>query len=73
MIHEMAIEPALQLLRQPAFRFANTEFMAGLEDYRHRRFGDCVTKCNASYESVMKVICGRSVSATERVIALQSF
>lgn len=59
MIHEMAIEPALQLLRQPAFRFANTEFMAGLEDYRHRRFGDCVTKCNASYESVMKVICGQ--------------
>lgn len=58
-IHETAIEPALQLLRQPAFRYANTEFMAALEDYRHRKFGDCVTKCNASYESVMKVICGQ--------------
>jgi hypothetical protein len=58
-IHETAIEPALQLLRQPAFLNANSEFMAALEDYRHRRFGDCVTKCNSSYESVMKVICGQ--------------
>jgi hypothetical protein len=47
-IHETAIEPALQLLRQPAFRHANTEFMAALEDYRHQKFGDCVTKCNSS-------------------------
>lgn len=33
--------------------------MAALEDFRHREFGDCVTKCNSSYESVMKVICGQ--------------
>lgn len=58
-IHETAIEPALELLRQPAFRHANAEFMAALEDYRHQKFGDCVTKCNSSYESVMKVICGQ--------------
>jgi hypothetical protein len=58
-IHETAIEPALQLLRQPAFRHANAEFLAALEDYRHQKFGDCVTKCNSSYESVMKVICGQ--------------
>lgn len=58
-IHENAIEPALQLLRQPAFLNANSEFMAALEDFRHGKFGDCVTKCNSSYESVMKVICGQ--------------
>lgn len=58
-IHETAIEPALQLLRKPAFHNANSEFMAALEDYRHQKFGDCVTKCNSSYESVMKVICGQ--------------
>lgn len=58
-IHESAVEPALQLLSQPAFRHANTEFMAALEDFRHHKFGDCVTKCNSSYESVMKVICGQ--------------
>jgi len=58
-IHETAIEPALELLRKPAFCYANTEFMSALEDYRHQRFGDCVTKCNSSYESVMKVICGQ--------------
>lgn len=58
-MHETAIEPALQLLRKPAFLNANAEFMAALEDYRHGKFGDCVTKCNSSYESVMKVICGQ--------------
>jgi len=58
-IHETAIEPALLLLRQPAFLNANAEFMAALEDFRHGKFGDCVTKCNSCYESVMKVICGQ--------------
>lgn len=58
-IHETAIEPALKLLRQPAFLNANSEFMSALEDFRHGKFGDCVTKCNSSYESVMKVICGQ--------------
>lgn len=58
-IHDTAIEPALKLLRQPAFLNANSEFMAALEDFRHGKFGDCVTKCNSSYESVMKVICGQ--------------
>lgn len=58
-IHDTAIEPALKLLRQPAFLNANSEFMAALEDFRHGKFGDCVTKCNSSYESVMKVVCGQ--------------
>lgn len=59
LIHESAMQPALEILRTPAFLNANSEFMAALEDYRHRKFGDCVTKCNSSYESVMKVICGQ--------------
>jgi len=59
LIHETAIQPALEVLRTPAFLNANSEFMAALDDYRHRKFGDCVTKCNSSYESVMKVICGQ--------------
>lgn len=59
LLHETAIQPALEVLRTPAFLNANSEFMAALEDYRHRKFGDCVTKCNSSYESVMKVICGQ--------------
>ncbi|WP_230982054.1 abortive infection family protein [Pseudomonas sp. Bc-h] len=58
-MHDTAIEPALQLLRKPAFLNANAEFMGALEDYRHGKFSDCVTKCNSSYESVMKVICGQ--------------
>ncbi|WLH27432.1 abortive infection family protein [Pseudomonas canadensis] len=58
-IHNTAIEPALQLLRQPEFLNANSEFMAALEDFRQGKFGDCVTKSNSCYESVMKVICGQ--------------
>lgn len=49
----------LMLLRDAGGGSLYAEFMAALEDYRHRKFGDCVTKCNASYESVMKVICGQ--------------
>jgi len=59
LIHETAMQPALEILRTPVFLNANSEFIAALDDYRHRKFGDCVTKCNSSYESVMKVICGQ--------------
>ncbi|KPB97067.1 hypothetical protein ACDH60_08310 [Pseudomonas ficuserectae] len=31
-IHDTAVEPALQLLRKPAFLNANGEFMAALKD-----------------------------------------
>ncbi|MHC8290517.1 DUF7014 domain-containing protein [Pseudomonas sp. XS1P51] len=58
-IHETAVEPALQLLLKPAFLNSNAKFMAAQEDYRHGKFGDCVTKCHSSYESVIKVICGQ--------------
>jgi len=57
--HEMAIEPALQLLADQRLTSANQEFMEALEDYRHGDYGDCVTKCNSAMESVMKIICDR--------------
>ncbi|MFG0766833.1 abortive infection family protein [Pseudomonas sp. TYF_15] len=59
MIHETAIEPALQPFSKPAFLYANTQFIAAFEDYRHQKIGDCVPKCNLAYESVMKVSCGQ--------------
>ncbi|MFA0714756.1 hypothetical protein AB4622_01920 [Vibrio splendidus] len=56
-INHTAIEPVLTLLRSKEFSAANQEFMAGLEDYRHGKYRDSVTKCCSAFESVMKVVC----------------
>lgn len=53
-ILEKAIEPVPKLLRH-----SDAASVAALENLLHSKFGDCVTNCNSSYESVMKVICGR--------------
>jgi hypothetical protein len=51
--------PALMLLQRPAFKTANLEYLEALEDYRKGDFGDCLTKCGSSFESVLKIICER--------------
>lgn len=56
-INQTSIEPVLTLLREKEFSAANKEFMAGLEDYRHGKYRDSVTKCCSAFESVMKVVC----------------
>jgi hypothetical protein len=57
--HAEAIIPVLDLLSDPRFAAANAEFLDALHDYRHRDFGDCLTKCCSSFESVMKVLCNQ--------------
>jgi hypothetical protein len=54
-----AIQPTLQLLREPEFSAANTEFLEALEDFRKADYGDCLAKCGSAFESVLKVICVR--------------
>ncbi|MCG3110686.1 MAG: hypothetical protein MCM46_02570 [Candidatus Manganitrophus sp. SB1] len=54
-----AIQPTLQLLREPDFMAANKEFLEALEDFRKADYGDCLTKCGSAFESVLKVICAR--------------
>ena len=56
-IHETAIQPALTLLANPAFKEANKEFLDALKDYREGDYGDCVVKCGSTFESVIKIIC----------------
>lgn len=58
-LHKSAIEPTLILLKGKEFRQANAEFLNALEDFRKQDFGDCLTKCCSSFESVMKVLCTR--------------
>jgi len=58
-IHEMAIKPALQFLSDPAFKSANLEYLDALKHYRDGNWGDCLTMCGSSFESVMKIICDK--------------
>jgi len=58
-LHANAVVPALGLLQRPHFLSANDEYLAALEDYRKGDIPDCLTKCGAAFESVLKVICDR--------------
>jgi hypothetical protein len=58
-LHSTAMEPALQLLRNPGFATANTEFLTALEDYRKGDYSDCLTKCGSAFESFMKIVCDK--------------
>lgn len=55
--HEQVVRPALAVLTCRDFATANTEFMEAFEDYKKSDFDDCLTKCCACFESVMKIIC----------------
>jgi hypothetical protein len=58
--HSEAIQPALSVLAAPHFEAANLEFRDALDEYRRGHYGDCVTKCCSSFESVMKSLCKRN-------------
>jgi hypothetical protein len=55
--HTEAIQPALSVLAAPHFEAANLEFRDALDEYRKGHYGDCLTKCCSSFESVMKSLC----------------
>ena len=57
--HAELIVPALELLRNPRLKSANSEYLHALEDYRKDDLGDCLTKCGSALESLMKLICER--------------
>lgn len=57
--YSQGIEPALIVLAAPHFEAANLEFRDALDEYRRGQFGDCLTKCCSSFESVMKILCKR--------------
>jgi hypothetical protein len=55
-----AIAPALSVLSAPHFQAANLEFRDALDEYRRGHYGDCLTTCGSSLESVMKILCQRN-------------
>ena len=56
-IHEVAIEPTILLLRGTRWKSANDEFLKALQCLRKQEWGNCVTRCANSLESVMKIVC----------------
>ncbi|MGC0781880.1 STM4504/CBY_0614 family protein [Pantoea agglomerans] len=56
-IHSEVVKPTLSLLNdEPLFAGANDEFLAAHENYRHKRYKDCLNDCLKSFESLMKAI-----------------
>ncbi|MEN4787724.1 hypothetical protein ABEH33_14540 [Pantoea agglomerans] len=56
-IHSEVVKPTLVLLNdEPLFAGANDEFLAAHENYRHKRYKDCLNNCLKSFESLMKAI-----------------
>ena len=53
----MAIEPTLLLLQGTRWKSANDEFLKALQCLRKQEWGNCVTRCANSLESVMKIVC----------------
>lgn len=60
LIHKLAVEPVLSLLKNPEFQQVNDEFLKALEDHRKGDFRDCLTKCGSAFESAMKVLCHKN-------------
>jgi len=56
-IHEVAIEPTILLLRGTRWKSANDEFLKALQYLRKQEWGNCVTRCANTLESVMKIVC----------------
>jgi len=55
--HAEIIKPALALLTDRRFKTANKELLEAFDEYKIGKYGDCLTKCCASFESVLKVVC----------------
>lgn len=58
-LHTLAVQPMLELLSEPRFQSANAEYLGALKDFRRGEYGECVTKCASTFESVLKVLCDK--------------
>jgi hypothetical protein len=56
-IHEKAVKPALEALRDPRLATANTELLNAFQKIREGDYADAITSCAAAFESVLKTIC----------------
>ena len=57
--HAEMVRPALELLRNPLFEGANTEYLKAFEHFRGGRNEEALNECLKALESTLKVICHR--------------
>ena len=55
-VRKVAIEPALEILRDPRLTVANEELLVAFEKMRSADYADAITSCGAAFESVLKTI-----------------
>jgi hypothetical protein len=56
-VHEKAVKPALEALRDSRLATANGELLDAFEKVRKGDYPDAITSCGAAFESVLKTIC----------------
>jgi hypothetical protein len=56
-VHDKAVKPALEKLRDPRFATANNELLNAFEEIQKGGYADAITSCGSAFESVMKTIC----------------
>jgi hypothetical protein len=56
-VHEKAVKPALEALRDPRMATANGELLDAFEKVRKGDYPAAITSCGKSFESVLKTIC----------------
>ena len=59
LIHSEAVVPAIEVLRLPRYKGAQSEFLKAHEHYRHGRNSEVLVECYKSFESLMKAICDK--------------
>ncbi|AZM95024.1 STM4504/CBY_0614 family protein [Vreelandella venusta] len=58
LIHSEVVKPVLALLKtNRLYNGANQEFLKAHENYRHKRYKECLVECLKSIESLMKGVC----------------
>jgi AbiJ N-terminal domain 4 len=55
-VHDHAVKPALEVLRDDRFATANSELLDAFEKVRKGKYADAITSCGSAFESVMKTI-----------------
>jgi hypothetical protein len=56
-VHEKAVKPALEALRDPRLATANSELLDAFEKVRKGDYPAAITSCGKAFESVLKTIC----------------
>ena len=58
-LHSEAMQPALRMLSASMYEGANAEFRSAHENFRAKRYKECLNDCLKAFESCLKAICDK--------------